>query len=158
MRKAMDASLAPEDVRLLHLCDEYQDIPQEPTPPPSEHAKIKHRGVFIERQLQGATCEYLYICHTGIAPFLPRLYATQQLAIEAVDAKLDGPHKVFVNADEHTVKGSTISYAEVCRLAGEGQEASVKYTGKRYSGVLAQGRSVEIEDGMRFRCITTGNA
>lgn len=51
-------------------------------------AKIRHRGVFIERQGLDAT-GYRYICHTGILKFLPDLYDTQDAAIKAVDAKLD---------------------------------------------------------------------
>lgn len=51
-------------------------------------AKIRHRGVFIERQGLDAT-GYRYICHTGILKFLPDLYDTQDDAIKAIDAKLD---------------------------------------------------------------------
>ena len=51
-------------------------------------AKIRHRGIFIERQGLDAT-GYRYICHTGILKFLPDLYDTQDDAIKAVNAKLD---------------------------------------------------------------------
>lgn len=50
--------------------------------------KIRHRGVFIERQMQ-AKDKYLWICHTGISKFLPDLYKSQAEAIKAVDAKID---------------------------------------------------------------------
>ena len=53
------------------------------------NAKIRHRGIFIESQLQDASGKRLFICHTGISKFLPDLYETQQQAIEAVNAKLD---------------------------------------------------------------------
>ncbi len=52
-----------------------------------QYAKIRHRGVFIERQ--GVGGKYRYICHTGILKFLPDLYDTQAEAITAVDEKLD---------------------------------------------------------------------
>jgi len=55
-------------------------------------AKIRHRGVFIERQGLDAT-GYKYICHTGIDKFLPDLYDSQEQAVEAVDAKLNDAPK-----------------------------------------------------------------
>jgi hypothetical protein len=51
-------------------------------------AKIQHRGVFIERQLQGNNGSYRFICHTGISKFLPDLYETQEQATAAIDEKL----------------------------------------------------------------------
>jgi hypothetical protein len=51
-------------------------------------AKILHRGIFIERQLQGGDGSHRFICHTGIVRFLPGLYETQEAAIAAVDAAL----------------------------------------------------------------------
>lgn len=59
---------------------------------PEPPAKIRHRGVFIERQRTGGV--YRYICHTGIFKFLPDLYDTQAGAIKAVDAKLDAASSV----------------------------------------------------------------
>ncbi len=73
------------DPWIKHLVEtEIEIIMNEPQP-----AKIKHREVFIERQLQ-ASGAHRYICHTGILKFLPNLYDTQEQAIAAVDAKLDG--------------------------------------------------------------------
>lgn len=60
-----------------------------PTPAerPSVLDKIRHKGIFIERQLQDGG-DYLFICHTGIAKFLPDLYPTKAAAIAAIDSAL----------------------------------------------------------------------
>lgn len=69
-----------------------------------EKPKIRHRGIFIEKQGQGDGT-HRFICHTGISKFLPSLYDTQAEAIAAVDAKL-------------AAQMSTIHNCPFCRRGG----------------------------------------
>lgn len=65
--------------------------PDDTTVAATPASKIRHKGIFIERQLQDGGA-HLFICHTGITKFLPDLYPTQAQAIAAVDAALASPH------------------------------------------------------------------
>ena len=72
------------------LIAETSRLPRKPSSAEREATKIRHPRecrVFIQRQLQ-RDGSHLWICHTGIAPYLPGLFATQADAIKAVDEKL----------------------------------------------------------------------
>lgn len=72
--------------------------------------------------------------------------------------------KITVNGREFNVIGvPTVTYETICRFAKEGKFASISYRGMRngngqLSGILHRGQSVDIDDGMSFECVTTGNA
>jgi alkylated DNA nucleotide flippase Atl1 len=70
--------------------------------------------------------------------------------------------KVSINSVVHEV-GSMLSYEEVAKLAGKPDYASCIYETPRKgdnqrSGILFRGKSVTVEDGMRFDIGVTGNA
>lgn len=72
---------------------------------------------------------------------------------------------IIVNGEAIDFDGLDISHTQVCQLAREPFYASVTYQGPRRigrprrEGMTHPGsRTVQIEDGMEFFCIVTGNA
>lgn len=70
---------------------------------------------------------------------------------------------VTINGRPHEVEGLALSHEDICALAGQPDFASVTYSGPRHgdsqrSGITHRGRSVDVEEGMRFTCVVTGSA
>ena len=71
--------------------------------------------------------------------------------------------KITINGDEQDFDGETISHEKICELANRPVHASVTYSGPRHGdsrreGLTYAGKSVQVEDGMIFNCVVTGNA
>lgn len=70
---------------------------------------------------------------------------------------------IIVNGKGHEVEGPTISHEQIVSLAGQPVHASVTYCGRRNgdsqrSGITYAGKTIEVEDGMKFTAVVTGNA
>ena len=87
----------------------------------------------------------------------------------------DSPHKktqehgkpssfhIIVNARAHEVLGPKISYREVVNLAFPGDLGEILYSvhyvaPKQPDGTLAEGQSVEVENGMKFDVTPTNRS
>lgn len=71
--------------------------------------------------------------------------------------------QIFINGLPHEVAGPRLTHEEIVGLADQPLHASVIYVGRRRgdlqrSGTTHPGKSVEIEDGMSFSAVVTGNA
>jgi len=71
--------------------------------------------------------------------------------------------KIDVNGTEHEISAAPLSYARVLELADKREGATVVYSGlwhgdSHRSGTLWSGKSITVEDGMRFTVVVTDNA
>lgn len=71
--------------------------------------------------------------------------------------------KISINGKEHEYEGPTITHEQIVALAGQPVHASVVYSSKRNgdshrSGTTYSGKSIAVDDGMRFTAVVTGNA
>lgn len=72
---------------------------------------------------------------------------------------------ITINGDYFEVDNEELTYEEIVAMAGESRYATVTYSTKRKpgsdvtrSGILYSGKTVIIEDDMRFSAVVTGNA
>lgn len=70
---------------------------------------------------------------------------------------------ITINGTAYEVAGNSITHEQVTDLAGQPISASVTYTGPRRgdaqrSGIMSPGKTIELEDGMDFTAVRTGNA
>jgi hypothetical protein len=86
-----------------------------------------------------------------------------KIAVGAVTGFPYEPAKITINGVEHELDGDKISHEQICELAGKPVHASVTYRGPRKgdserSGITHAGKSIDLETGMIFTCVVTGNA
>ena len=70
-------------------------------------------------------------------------------------------NKITVNAREHIVWQSEVSFEDVCFLAQSPRSATVTFKnalGDKTEGCLSKGQTVRIQDGTRFSAVVTDNA
>lgn len=70
---------------------------------------------------------------------------------------------IIINAREHEVTGPKISYREVVNLAVPGDTGEILYSvhyvaPRQPDGTLAEGQSVDVENGMKFDVTPTNRS
>lgn len=66
--------------------------------------------------------------------------------------------KIKLNGRPVEVEDSFSSYRQLCELAGESPGASMTYSSRYGSGILADGEDLLLDESMVINVVNTGNA